>query len=474
MQDVSLPRLTRSRESQDVNGEERSHTDNECKQKELPMMLRDISAMRKCSKDLETAIEEDLPDCRVRAWSVDISGQSTASALSICSSVTVASTESKMTLSTSAPSGTDPTFDVSRTPESSLQRERDSPETSSENLDGGFVDIRDHSPIPSNSEAERKSRNSFRKKQRFDESISTAAQSASRRQEKRSSETRGEGRNPERRSSKKRSKRESRRSGKNQQIDTGCCVVTGKKGTRVMREVKLPTVLIKMEDRKFCKGMVHYVVLIPVENNAVKIPGVVMSHPTHPKGRRTTHYAELLPLLTSPDGTGPCTPLLNYKKFRPWFENGARFQLRVLAFGRPNTPWREVNPPPSVSALRKQVTEDIAKFPMAKIRSSEKHDQNSKHATQTKRKSASSRGEEKSHSYVNVKPGKKLSDYLPNLRIRGLSAAGGHRDFASWFASLPPDVKIDTNFQCDTGVLRKDTFRDMNVLDKYLGISEVL
>jgi len=439
MQDVSLPRLTRSRESQDVN------------------------------------------DCSVRAWSVDISGQSTASALSICSSVTVASTESKMTLSTSAPSGTDPTFDVSRTPESSLQRERDSPETSSENLDGGFVDIRDHSPIPSNSEAERKSRNSFRKKQRFDESISTAAQSASRRQEKRSSETRGEGRNPERRSSKKRSKRESRRSGKNQQIDTGCCVVTGKKGTRVMREVKLPTVLIKMEDRKFCKGMVHYVVLIPVENNAVKIPGVVMSHPTHPKGRRTTHYAELLPLLTSPDGTGPCTPLLNYKKFRPWFENGARFQLRVLAFGRhfvgmqiPNTPWREVNPPPSVSALRKQVTEDIAKFPMAKIRSSEKHDQNSKHATQTKRKSASSRGEEKSHSYVNVKPGKKLSDYLPNLRIRGLSAAGGHRDFASWFASLPPDVKIDTNFQCDTGVLRKDTFRDMNVLDKYLGISEVL
>lgn len=249
--------------------------------------------------------------------------------------------------------------------------------------------------------------------------------------------------------------------------------------------------------------MVHYVVMVPVECPNVNIPGVLMSHPDYPKNRRTTHYAELLPLLTPQIGSpGPCTPLLHHKKFRTLFQDGATFKLKVLEFGRmflnninqtstANQGWSDYEPDVTDTRLRAHVLDDIAKFPMRKIlgpsetrktstntrrskttgegESDRKHQQNQKATSTTRGKEG--RGEGQSTTSA---PSKKLSHYLPNLRIKGLSAAGGHRDFALWFTSLPPDIRIDNNFQCDTGILRKDTFRDMSVLDKYLGISEVV
>jgi len=63
-----------------------------------------------------------------------------------------------------------------------------------------------------------------------------------------------------------------------------------------------------------------------------------------------------------------------------------------------------------------------------------------------------------------------LSDIFPDLRLRGLRASAGKRDFASWFAAIPPDVKIDKDFKCDKGILKKDSFCSPHMLDRYLGL----
>jgi len=63
-----------------------------------------------------------------------------------------------------------------------------------------------------------------------------------------------------------------------------------------------------------------------------------------------------------------------------------------------------------------------------------------------------------------------LSDIFPDLRLRGLRASAGKRDFASWFAAIPPEVKIDRDFKCDKGILKKDSFCSPHMLDTYLGL----
>jgi len=69
---------------------------------------------------------------------------------------------------------------------------------------------------------------------------------------------------------------------------------------------------------------------------------------------------------------------------------------------------------------------------------------------------------------------KNLSDFVPDLRLRGLRASNGHRDFARWFKAIPPDVVIDKDFRCDTGIFRKDMFSDSEMLDRYLGLESYL
>lgn len=67
-----------------------------------------------------------------------------------------------------------------------------------------------------------------------------------------------------------------------------------------------------------------------------------------------------------------------------------------------------------------------------------------------------------------------LSDFAPDLRLRGLRASKGGCDFARWFSIIPPDVMVDKDFTCDEGILRKDFFISSGMLDKYLGFSAVV
>jgi len=64
----------------------------------------------------------------------------------------------------------------------------------------------------------------------------------------------------------------------------------------------------------------------------------------------------------------------------------------------------------------------------------------------------------------------KLSELLPDCRLRNIEARGGERDFTAWFKRLPPNIKVDKDIRTDRGVFKKDNFPTSRHLDKYLGI----
>jgi len=64
----------------------------------------------------------------------------------------------------------------------------------------------------------------------------------------------------------------------------------------------------------------------------------------------------------------------------------------------------------------------------------------------------------------------KLSELIPDCRLKNIEASGGRRDFSKWFKRLPPNVIVDKDMKTDRGVLTSDNFPTPQSLDKYLGI----
>jgi len=64
----------------------------------------------------------------------------------------------------------------------------------------------------------------------------------------------------------------------------------------------------------------------------------------------------------------------------------------------------------------------------------------------------------------------KLSELIPDCRLKNIEASGGRRDFSKWFKRLPPNVIVDKDMRTDRGVFTKDNFPTPQSLDKYLGI----
>jgi len=65
----------------------------------------------------------------------------------------------------------------------------------------------------------------------------------------------------------------------------------------------------------------------------------------------------------------------------------------------------------------------------------------------------------------------KLSELIPECRLKDIEASRGHRDFSKWFKRLPPNIIVDNDMRTDRGVFKKDNFPTPQSLDKYLGIS---
>jgi len=66
----------------------------------------------------------------------------------------------------------------------------------------------------------------------------------------------------------------------------------------------------------------------------------------------------------------------------------------------------------------------------------------------------------------------KISEVMPDCRLRNIEARGGERDFGKWFGKLPPNCRIDKNVRTDRGVFTKDNFHSSSALDLYLGVKK--
>jgi len=65
----------------------------------------------------------------------------------------------------------------------------------------------------------------------------------------------------------------------------------------------------------------------------------------------------------------------------------------------------------------------------------------------------------------------KISEVMPDCRLRDIEASGGSRDFSKWFGKLPPNCRVDKDVRTDRGVFKKDNFPSSSALDRYLGIN---
>jgi len=231
------------------------------------------------------------------------------------------------------------------------------------------------------------------------------------------------------------------------------------KGTKLMSDIKCPTVLTKIRDGQLMKSSVYYVL---VEPKSAKFKGEIAAllfTDECPVDNVTTQRGELLPLVVRIMRTRSeemsLKPMLLYNCYRDMFKQGSEFKLTVLKFGRQYVPVKS-------QLLKKLIIKDIKMMPEETLKllrpleiSSEK----------VKFKGVKSTPNRKPLRVVT-----KLSELVPELRLHGLKARGGSRDFARWFEAIPPNVLVDVDFMCDKGIFKKDFFRTAEMLDRYLGL----
>jgi len=239
-------------------------------------------------------------------------------------------------------------------------------------------------------------------------------------------------------------------------------------GTKLMAKINCPTVIVELTERTFCKARVHYVVLQPLfAENAGQITALLLSNPYHPGGRLTTRSGELFPLLVKTTKSVPTlSPMLLDPSYQNWFKIGCAFRFKFLKVGRAVDGPSLLRQP---QLLTRQILGDIQKIPMEawKIKKLQPF-KGLKQMEKPEEKRGITR-ENRSSIWL-----ENLSDSVPDLRLRGLRASGGHRDFARWFKAIPPDVAIDKDFRCDCGIFKKDMFSNLEMLDRYLGLDSYL
>jgi len=246
-------------------------------------------------------------------------------------------------------------------------------------------------------------------------------------------------------------------------------------GTKFMRSLKLPTVIVRVSKGDLAKSTVYYVLLeshsegLPTRT----IPAIMLSDP---KSRWRTQFAELFPLSVDVNGKGEhcITPLQYRTHCKQLFQKGCTFKVLALESGRyaessESLPWNrwKLNLP----ALRNMITQilyqDIKQMPTSIL-------QRATHSrSRTNSVSSNSTSVVLNENYISQESSKRvLSQHYPNLRLPGV-AASGVSSFATWFKAVPPNIKVDENFKCEHGTtLRKDRFVDADTYYRYLRISE--
>jgi len=105
------------------------------------------------------------------------------------------------------------------------------------------------------------------------------------------------------------------------------------RGTRFMKSIDFPTVIIKLREGNLRKSMIYSVIMRPeTEEYTMAIPCLVFSCPY---GHAKTKFAELLPLyFLKSDDCVTLSPMLRRKRFRRIFQRENSFKVQWLMTGR--------------------------------------------------------------------------------------------------------------------------------------------
>jgi len=238
-----------------------------------------------------------------------------------------------------------------------------------------------------------------------------------------------------------------------------CELKVSKIGNKRMRDIKCPTVFVNVRSKCLMSSSVYYLLLEPTSGRFEGQIAALMFTDTS----SGTQTAELLPLVVRITRTHSermiLKPMLLYKCYNELFREGCRFNFKTLKFAKQHLPVQS-------RMLKKLIIHNIEMMPKDTLRILRPL-QLSKGRDHVK--SVKSRQQAKLSARI-----RKLSELVPDRRLRGLEARGGKRDFARWFKFLPPNVSVDVDFKCDRGIFKRDFFRSGDMLDRYLGLPRVV
>jgi len=258
-----------------------------------------------------------------------------------------------------------------------------------------------------------------------------------------------------------------------------------REGSKLMKSIKLPTVITRINNYNLQHSMVYYVTLEAESEEFVgQIPALMFSD-CYSTGKRTD-FAELLPLCVT-----KCkwswllnfAPMLRLRCYKRIFRKGCNFKIRGLSCGRlvdrsVECPWNQWDL--NIKEMQKVVTdiiyEDIRQIPkniLKSLKPLKRNEPFKKSMPLSEKKIFKlSQISHKETEVSVISRENKLSDYCSDLEFTGLDVRGGS-SFAEWFKTIPPNVRVDKNFKCKRGtILSKDNFSDVKRLEKYLCISE--
>jgi len=261
-----------------------------------------------------------------------------------------------------------------------------------------------------------------------------------------------------------------------------------KEGTKLMKSIDFPTVLVDIRSRKLERSTLYYVILeLESSKHSGEIAGMMFTSST--SRADNIQSAELLPIKND-----ACGPLLLNKYYSCIFEKGFTFKIKALKYGRRidrnARKWKDYDTEKwtILELLRRLLYLDILAMPRyyhlglepVLIGGSDLSSSTSfleyLSSDECEVSTVSTVVSPMSDSPERIVQPKvvKLSSLQPNLRLRGITASGGS-SFARWFDVIPPNIQVDEDFTCDRHTkLKKDRFLRTEELDKYLSVSEIV
>jgi len=255
-------------------------------------------------------------------------------------------------------------------------------------------------------------------------------------------------------------------------------------GSKLMKSIKLPTVITRIKNYNMQHSMVYYVTLEAESEEFVgQIPALMFS--SHYCSGNKTDLAELLPLCVTRCEWSEflsLAPMLRNGCYKRMFRKGYKFKIIALSSIRVadwsvECPWKRWDL--KIKEMQKVVIDiiykDIQQVPKDILKALKPLKRNvtfKKQRSLSEKKLLRLSEISSKKNELSVSSGEsKLSDYCSELEFTGLAVQGGS-SFAEWFKTIPPNVRVDQNFKCKRGtILTKDNFSDVKGLEQYLRIS---